>query len=82
MNNNDAELARLTAEFERLGADQPEAWARSQVMEDLPQLARFVFLKGAWDCIVDAHDDSWIDRRAVRRSADTSLSDVAPNALG
>src|SRR5687768_4776329 len=35
------ELERLTAVLERLGARDPRAWARSQVSEGIPQLARF-----------------------------------------
>lgn len=67
------ELERLTADFARLGAQDPELWAHSQLSEGIPQLARFVFLKGAWDSIVDAHDDSWMDRHASAENADVGF---------
>jgi hypothetical protein len=43
----------LTALFEKLGAADPDGWARSQLEEDIPQLARFLFLRQAWRAIVD-----------------------------
>jgi hypothetical protein len=50
----------LTALFRKLGASEPEDWARSQVEEGIPQLARFVFLRQAWRQIVREGDSSWI----------------------
>ncbi len=52
----------LTATFARLGARDPEQWAASEIQEGIAQLHRYVFLKGAWQEVVDAEDDSWIDR--------------------
>jgi hypothetical protein len=60
---NQDELAAL---FRRLGAPDPEDWARSQMMEGIPQLARFLFLRQAWRRIVDEDDSAWIDRRIER----------------
>lgn len=54
----EAELAEL---FARLGARNPSDWARSQLEEGIPQLARFLFLKQAWKRIVPAQDSSWIE---------------------
>jgi phosphoglycolate phosphatase-like HAD superfamily hydrolase len=51
----------LAATFRKLGAQDPEDWARSQVEEGLPQLARFLFLRQAWRQIVQEADSSWID---------------------
>ncbi len=51
----------LAATFRILGARDPENWARSQVEEGIPQLARFVFLRQAWRLIVQEDDSSWID---------------------
>jgi hypothetical protein len=51
---------KLTALFEKLGARDPEAWAESQLDEDIPQLARFLFLRQAWRSVVDESDSSWI----------------------
>src|ERR1700683_2577550 len=46
--------------FGRLGAPSPEDWARSQVTEGIPQLARFLFLKQAWSNVVSEGDTAWI----------------------
>ena len=54
---NERELAEL---FRKLGARDPSAWARSQIEEDLPQLARFLFLRQAWKLVVKPKDMGWI----------------------
>ena len=46
--------------FRRLGAPSPEDWAHSQVTEDIPQLARFLFLKQAWSSVLEEGDTAWI----------------------
>jgi len=46
--------------FARLGADEPEEWARSQVQENIAQLGRFVFLRAVWREI-----ERWRDPDAV-----------------
>lgn len=51
----------LTSIFRNLGAGDPESWADSEVSENIPQLARFMFLKGAWQRIVRDDDTQWID---------------------
>jgi hypothetical protein len=53
----------LTNIFKELGAPGPEGWAHSEITEGLPQLARFLFLKGCWDMIVEDGDTRWIDGR-------------------
>jgi hypothetical protein len=55
---DDAET--LAALFDRLGARDPRAWARSQVEEGIPQLHRFLFLRQAWSRVLDADDTRWI----------------------
>lgn len=55
-------LKELTALFRKLGAREPESWASSQHNEGIDQLARFVFLREAWKCVVKPDDVSWIDR--------------------
>jgi len=47
--------------FRRLGAHDPDDWAASETNEGIPQLARFLFLKGAWERIASDEDTSWID---------------------
>ncbi len=54
---NERELAAL---FQKLGVKDPTAWARSQIDENIPQLARFLFLKQAWKLVVNDNDSSWI----------------------
>jgi hypothetical protein len=53
-------MRELTELFHKLGAPDPEVWARSQLDEDLPQLARFLFLRQAWRLVVSSDDQSWI----------------------
>lgn len=38
----------LVETFRALGAGDPEAWAASEVEDDIPQLARFLFLRRLW----------------------------------
>lgn len=56
---NEKELTDL---FAKLGADNPERWAHSQITEGIPQLARFLFLRQAWKLVVAANDTCWIER--------------------
>ena len=63
---NQKELAAL---FRRLGATDPEDWARSQVEEAIPQLARFLFLRQAWRRIEKEDESSWIDAAIERAQA-------------
>jgi hypothetical protein len=51
----------LTELFRQLGAQSPELWARSQIVEGIPQLMRFLFLKDAWSYIIDEGHTEWID---------------------
>ncbi len=53
--------SQLVSIFRELGARDPEDWADSEISEDIPQLARFLFLKGCWDVIAPDGDTSWID---------------------
>ena len=54
-------LDQLTGIFRKLGAPDPEGWARSQIQEGIPQLARYLFLRRAWQSILPDDDSSWID---------------------
>jgi hypothetical protein len=47
----------LRDKFAALGADDPGSWAASEVRENIPQLARFRFLRGMWS-IIDEHGPS------------------------
>jgi hypothetical protein len=62
MDMNKQELAKL---FARLGARNPEQWAKSQLEENVPQLARFLFLRQAWNLLVNPDDRTWIRTQAA-----------------
>lgn len=38
----------LAEKFRAAGAEEPEGWAVAEVAEDIPQLARFLFLRSVW----------------------------------
>lgn len=46
--------------FAGLGARNPEQWAKSQLDENIPQLARFLFLRQAWKLVVSPDDRTWM----------------------
>ena len=56
------ELEHLTQTFSKLGVKNPEIWARSQVEDGIPQLARLVFLRQAWKLVLGEANTEWIDR--------------------
>ncbi len=51
----------LAALFEKLGASDPAGWAASQIQENIPQLARYLFLRQAWRKVLPPSETSWID---------------------
>src|SRR5690349_17315592 len=59
----------LTAVFRRLGARNPSGWAHSQAKENIPQLARFLFLRQAWKLVINDHDPDWIRKHLNSDSA-------------
>ncbi|MGP8052431.1 MAG: hypothetical protein ACLQAH_01275 [Limisphaerales bacterium] len=63
---NKQELTKL---FTRLGARNPEQWAKSQLEEGVPQLARFLFLRQAWNLLVGSDDRTWIRTQAATDSS-------------
>jgi hypothetical protein len=67
--------SKLTHLFEVAGANDPQSWAKSEVDEGIPQLARFLFLRQAWRQIVAEADVTWIDR-------EMQLSKRSPDAPG
>ena len=70
-------LEELSALFRKLGAPNPESWARSQIRENIPQLARFLFLRQAWKLVIDENGRDWISER---RQIDTNKpgGDIGP----
>ncbi|MBK9260187.1 MAG: hypothetical protein IPM54_10165 [Polyangiaceae bacterium] len=57
-----AELDEMTEKFQQLGVENPEGWARTQVIEGIPNLPKMIFLKLMWRTIVKEGDSQWIDR--------------------
>lgn len=54
-------VPELTSLFQKLGAPNPESWARSQIEEGIPQLQRYLFLRQAWRNIIADDSSGWID---------------------
>ncbi|MFD9561739.1 hypothetical protein [Streptomyces sp. NPDC059994] len=48
----------LRAQFEALGAADAEEWAKSEIREDLPHLARFMLLRSLWRGPIDGWADA------------------------
>ncbi|MCO5967471.1 hypothetical protein [Actinoallomurus soli] len=46
----------LSERFAGLGAEDAEDWARSELAEDLPQLARFLLLRQVWEQAINGFD--------------------------
>jgi len=63
MGNDEARIQSLAGQFRAWGVGDPESWARSQVEEGINQYARLVFLRGAWEAVMAAGDQGWIDRQ-------------------
>ena len=61
MNTKKQELCAL---FAKLGARNPEQWVESQLEEGIPQLARFLFLRQAWQLVVRPDDRTWLEGEA------------------
>ena len=54
---------KLVAQFKEFGAHEAEDWARSEIHEDLAQLARFVVLNSLWRDQIDmftVYTDAWL----------------------
>ena len=57
-----AHLERLTAVIERIGVSDAQSWALSEVLEQIPQAARAMFLRMAWRNVIEPfRDPKWID---------------------
>ena len=50
---------RALAVFKQLRAKDPTYWAKKESKDDEPFLARFLFLKAMWECVID-DDASWM----------------------
>jgi len=56
----------LVALFKKLGAHSPEGWVPHVLADPEPQLARYLFLKQAWEGILGEGDVSWINESIER----------------
>lgn len=56
------DIEQLTALFRRLGATDPEGWAKSQLEEGINQLHRYLFLRQAWSRVIAEDEQTWIER--------------------
>jgi hypothetical protein len=70
----------LRNDFRDLGARDPESWARSEISEGIPQLARFRFLRGLWQGDIDSwrdNADTWVAnvRRELARYPHAPFAD-------
>jgi hypothetical protein len=70
-------LQELSELFRKLGARGPEGWARSQIRENIPQLARFLFLRQAWKLVISEDDREWISE-ARGGDPNDSGGDIGP----
>ena len=68
----------LVSLLRRLGARDAESWARSEVNEGIPQLLRFLVLRGMWKGVITEGDASWIEHHieAAKRDPKAPLSGV------
>jgi hypothetical protein len=80
MNRSKAELLAL---FKRVGVEDPEGWADSEIQEDFAQLARAILLRRLWPEVIDrfATALSWIDSAISGREGDDALFTDARAAL-
>ena len=67
-----AKALSLIEQFRALGATDPEGWARSEISEDIAQLARFVFLRPLWPLLID----HWVEKQGwIHESVRSARSD-------
>lgn len=73
-------VADLTELLTRLGTTDPAAWARSEVEEDIPQVARYLFLRQAWRHVVADGDLTWIEawRNLAAQSPAAPCAGIGP----
>lgn len=60
--------------FHQLGCDASEEWARSEIAQDIPQLARYRFLRTLWPQMIDSWQDGIDNIPAAQRAFATGAS--------
>ncbi len=78
-----ARAASLAEQFRALGAEEPEAWALSEVEDGIPQLARFIFLRRVWRSALEWQlpPEAWFAEREPAPS-DEDLDEAEDDADG
>jgi hypothetical protein len=54
--------------LDELGCDDPDGWARSEIEENIPQLARYRFLHTLWPQLIDGWRNGVINISAAQRA--------------
>ncbi len=71
-------LKWLMERFRAAGIASAEAAAESEIEEDIPQLARLLFLRGAWKSVISDDDVSWIEEyRRPPKDPDAPLAGLS-----
>jgi hypothetical protein len=60
-----ARALKLRNVFADLGADDPEGWARSEVSEDIAQLARFIAVRTLWRDTINVWSEKSLNSNAA-----------------
>jgi hypothetical protein len=70
---------QIVTALRELGCDDPQAWAESEIAENIPQLARYRFLHTLWPRMIDSWRTGVGTIPAARRAVDSGASahDVA-----
>lgn len=64
----------LLGALAQLGCDDPVGWARSEIEEDIPQLARYRFLRTLWPQLIDSWCTRITNLPAARRAFEAGAS--------
>ncbi|MCC7541134.1 MAG: hypothetical protein IT379_33255 [Deltaproteobacteria bacterium] len=68
----------LLRTFRKLEAPEPESWARGEARENLPELARLLFLKQAWTLVIAEDDAAWMQEWMRPMRPDEPLAGMQP----
>lgn len=66
----------LTDQLRAAGAAEPESWAQSEISENIPQAARFAFLRAVWRNLERWRDPQSVDRFAGERQIDPEFRET------
>ena len=66
---------QLLDAFKQLGCDDADRWARSEIEDDIPQLARYRFVSTLWPQMIDSWHDGMPHIPAAQRALDAGVSE-------